>query len=208
MASKDTAIRALCKSLGKEYRVCTIDFEPVIYRDFGNGFNVEISGVYTTSKTKKATLYLWYGEEQPECLIVKTVRDVQRDEIADAVEGLLHYSYALLADGFNAGDRLSGHQLMITNCMNGEDGMKYKIFYGTEPKFSDRDLQDFSRGSYECRRLLRNRDGQLVIISKCKNESIPVWKVEYGFSCMVFGTFDEAMAFCRGKFTDLDGREV
>lgn len=41
-----------------------------------------------------------------------------------------------------------------------------------------------------------------------KNESIPVWKVEYGFSCMVFGTFDEAMAFCRGKFTDLDGREV
>ena len=81
MASKDTAIRALCKSLGKEYRVCTIDFEPVIYRDFGNGFNVEISGVYTTSKTRKATLYLWYGEEQPECLIVKTVRDVQRDEI-------------------------------------------------------------------------------------------------------------------------------
>ena len=46
MASKDTAIRALCRSLGKEYRVCTIDFEPVIYRDFGNGFNVEISGVF------------------------------------------------------------------------------------------------------------------------------------------------------------------
>ncbi len=58
MASKDTAIRALCRSLGKEYRVCTIDFEPVIYRDFGNGFNVEISGVYTTSKTRRATLYL------------------------------------------------------------------------------------------------------------------------------------------------------
>lgn len=208
MASKDTAIRALCKSLGKEYRICTIDFEPVIYRDFGNGFNVEISGVYTTSKMKKATLYLWYGEEQPECLIVKTVRDVQRDEIVDVVEGLLHYSCALLSDGFDAGDRLSGCQIEITNCMNGGDGMKYKIFYGTEPKFSDRDLRDFSRGSYECRRLLRNRDGQLVIISKCKNESIPVWKVEYGFSCMVFGTFDEAMAFCRGEFTDLDGREV
>ena len=179
----DTAIRALCRSLGKEYRVCTIDFESVIYRDFGNGFNVEISGVYTTSKTRRATLYLWYGEKQPECLIVKTVRDVQRDEIADAVEGLLHYSYALLADGFNAGDRLSGHQFKITNCMNG-------------------------RGSYECRRLLRNRRGQIAVISQCKDEDIPIWKVEYGFSCMVFGTFDEAMAFCRGKFTDLDGREV
>ena len=48
----------------------------------------------------------------------------------------------------------------------------------------------------------------IAIISQCKDEDIPVWKVEYGFSCMVFGTFDEAMAFCRGKFTDLDGREV
>lgn len=208
MASKDTAIRALCRKLGKEYRVCTIDFEPVIYRDFGNGFNVEISGVYTTSKTRKATLYLWYGEKQPECLIVKTVRDVQRDEIANAVEGLLHYSCAILADGFDAGGRPSGNQFKITNCMNGGSGMKYRIFYGTEPKFSDRDLQDFSRGSYECRRLLRNKHGQLAIISQCKDEDIPVWKVEYGFSCMVFGTFDEAMAFCRGKFTDLDGREV
>lgn len=47
--------------------------------------------------------------------------------------------------------------------------MKYKILYGTEPKFSDRDLQDFSRGSYECRRLFRNRDGHLVIISKCRS---------------------------------------
>lgn len=131
MASKDTAIRVLCKSLGKEYRVCTIDFEPVIYRDFGNGFNVEISGVYTTSKTKKATLYLWYGEEQPECLIVKTVRDVQRDEIVDVVEGLLHYSYALLSDGFDARDRLSGRQIKITNCMNGGAVMNAGGSFGT-----------------------------------------------------------------------------
>lgn len=199
MASKDATIRALCKSLGKEYRVCTIDFEPVIYRDFGNGFNVEISGVYITSKTKKAILYLWYGERQPECLIVKTVRDVQRDEIAGAVEELLHYSYAILSDGFDGGDRLSGQQSKITNCMNGGSGMKHKIFYGAEPKFSDRDLQNFSRGSYECRRLLQNKCGQLVIISLCKDEDTPIWKVEYGFSCMVFGTLDEAMAFCRGE---------
>ena len=54
------------------------------------------------------------------------------------------YSYVLLADGFDAGDGPLGHQFKITNCMNGGSGMKYRIFYGTEPKFSDRDLQDFS----------------------------------------------------------------
>ena len=59
MASRDTAIRALANSLGDEYSVCTIDLERVVYRDFGNGFNVEISGVHTASTKKKATIYLW-----------------------------------------------------------------------------------------------------------------------------------------------------
>ncbi len=40
MTSKDTAIRALCRSLGKEYRVCTIDFEPIIYRDTKMCYNL------------------------------------------------------------------------------------------------------------------------------------------------------------------------
>lgn len=55
--------------------------------------------------------------------------------------------------------RLFGHKCKITNCMNGGSGMKHKIFYRTGPKFSDQDLKDFSRGSYECRRLLQNKDG-------------------------------------------------
>lgn len=62
MSKRDTMIRALCKSLGVDYRVTTIDLERVIYRDFGNGFNVEISGMYTSSMKKKATIYLWYGD--------------------------------------------------------------------------------------------------------------------------------------------------
>lgn len=208
MASKDAAIKALCKSLGKEYRVCTIDFEPVIYRDFGNGFNVEISGVYTTSKTRKATLYLWYGETQPECMIVKTVREVAREEIAEAVERLLHYSYTLIADGFDTRDKLYRHKFPVTNCVKGGSDMRYKFFYGAEPQFSDRDLQNFSRGGYVCKKLLQNRNGQPVVISQSKDEDAPIWKVEYGFSCLVFGTFDEAMAFCKGRFTDCNGREV
>ena len=34
MSKRDTMIRALCKSLGVDYRVTTIDLERVIYRDF------------------------------------------------------------------------------------------------------------------------------------------------------------------------------
>lgn len=71
MSKRDTMIRALCKSLGVDYRVTTIDLERVIYRDFGNGFNVEISGMHTSSMKKKATIYLWYGDTMTECIIVK-----------------------------------------------------------------------------------------------------------------------------------------
>ena len=42
MSKKDIVQRELCKSLGGEYRITCIDHEPVIYRDFGNGFNVVV----------------------------------------------------------------------------------------------------------------------------------------------------------------------
>jgi len=106
MASRDTAIRALCKSLGKEYRVTNIDFERVIYRDFGNGFNVEISGVHTTSKHRKATIYLWYGENAPDCIIVDTVHDVAREDIDEVVENLLDFSNGLIASGIDTRNKV------------------------------------------------------------------------------------------------------
>ena len=56
MTKKDKAIQELCDSLGGDYKVQDIDLETCIYRDFGNGFDVEISGVYTTSQKKKATI--------------------------------------------------------------------------------------------------------------------------------------------------------
>ena len=64
MSNRDSSIRALAKKFGKDYRVTVIDLEPVVYRDFGNGFNVEISGMYTTSKLRKATIYLWHGDSR------------------------------------------------------------------------------------------------------------------------------------------------
>ncbi len=94
MASRDSSIRALAKQLGKEYRVTVIDFEPVVYRDFGNGYNVEISGMYTTSKKKKATLYLWNGDTIGSHTI-KILRGVERENIGAEVEALYEYTKTL-----------------------------------------------------------------------------------------------------------------
>ena len=64
MSKCDVNQNALCRSLGPDYRILYIDLERCIYRDFGNGFDVEISGTHTTSNRKTATVYLWYVPEK------------------------------------------------------------------------------------------------------------------------------------------------
>ena len=200
MSSKNSCIKALCKSLGAEYCVREIDLEPVIYRDFGNGFNVEVSGVYTTGTKKKATIYLWHGERQPDCIIIKTVKEVSREDIALKVEELLEYSNSLLEQGLNSRDKLFRHKFKIWNMVKGGEDMRLKVFYGSDPCITSKDMSCFSRGNYECKVLMKNRGGQPVAISQCKDEDFPVWKVEYGFSCLIFTSYDEVMDFCNGRF--------
>lgn len=204
MPSKNSCIKALCKSLGAEYCVREIDLEPVIYRDFGNGFNVEVSGVYTTGTKKKATIYLWHGDRQPECIIVKTVKEVSREDIALKVEELLVYSNSLLEQGLNNRDKLFRHKFKIWNMAKGGEGMRLKVYYGSQPNFTENDVSCFSRGNYECKALMKNKAGQLVAISQSKDKDFPIWKVEYGFSCLVFPSYDDAMGFCSGRFAKVE----
>ena len=206
--TKDGCIRALAKQLGREYRVTTIDFEPVVYRDFGNGFNVEISGVYTTGKKKRATLYLWHGDRQPECIIVKTIRDVRREDIGSEVEELFRYSQSLIKKGLDNSKAIWDWKYKITNCAKGGNAMMHKIYYGSNPKLTDSDRRCFDRGKYECKALMQTAKGKPVIISQSKDKDFPVWKVEHDFSCMVFASYDEAIAYCKGRFLGLDGKAV
>lgn len=83
-----------------------------------------------------------------------------------------------------------------------------KIYYGTKMRLSDEDRETFSRGGYECKKLLQTRKGEPVAISQSKDESFPVWKVECGTSCMVFATYREAMDYCKRRYLNLDGKEV
>ena len=52
-------LKSLRRQLGSEYRVTVIDLEYVINRDFGNGYDIEISGVNTSRTDATATIYLW-----------------------------------------------------------------------------------------------------------------------------------------------------
>ena len=84
--------------------------------------------------------------------------------------------------------------------------MRFPVFYGTKPKLSMNDVDNFSRGDYKCRVLLQTKRGAPVAISVHKD--IGIWKVTHGFSTVVFGTKAEALAYCKDRFLDLDGKAV
>ena len=97
MATCTSAQNALCKKLGKDYHICYVDLERCIYRDFGNGFNLEISCTHTVSKRKKAKLYLWFGE----CFIVRKVYGVAQEDIGTVAEELHEYTKQLIKQGYD-----------------------------------------------------------------------------------------------------------
>lgn len=99
-------IKALKDALGNKYRICVIDFEQCLYRDFGNGFNVEISGCNTNKHNAKANLYLWFGTNPPNCIMEKSVYGIEMtaNAIDKAVEELHTYSQSLLEQGYNKGE--------------------------------------------------------------------------------------------------------
>ena len=102
MANAITMQNQLRKSLGKEYEIKFIDLERVIYRDFGNGFNVEISCTRTVRLTKPANIYLWFGNS---CL-VKSVFRVPRENIGTVVDELFASTQRWLKEGYDTSDKL------------------------------------------------------------------------------------------------------
>lgn len=107
MNAADLSIQDLAKSLGEEYTVREIDLEQVVYRDFGNGFNVEISGMHTTRASAKASIYLWYGDKQFSCSIILSVHNVSRVEIGANVDALHEISEILANNNMSRDDMIA-----------------------------------------------------------------------------------------------------
>ena len=94
-SKKDYAQDKLCRELGKEYRILFIDGERCIFRDFGNNFDVEISGTHTTSKRKKALIFLWYDGR----FTVTCIKEVPFSEIGNVADKLYNYTCELYRSG-------------------------------------------------------------------------------------------------------------
>ena len=99
----DYAQDKLCKGLGDRYRILCIDDERCIYRDFGNKFDVEISGTNTTSTRKKANIYLWYDGR----FTVTCIQAVPFSEISNVVDKLYNYTCELCRTGAATEENLS-----------------------------------------------------------------------------------------------------
>ena len=84
--------------------------------------------------------------------------------------------------------------------------MSFRFFYGSKPKLTQRDAENFSRNGYECNLLLQEKSGKPVAV--CRNKELDIWKVQYGCSQVFFSSYAEALAFCKGRFFDLDGKMV
>lgn len=101
-----THMRRLCEKLGAKYSIGVIDLESVIYRDLGNGYDIEVSEVNTTSQRKKATIYLWRNKK----VIVRAFKGVPQDSIDKYVEELKSFAEDLTEDDFDGGGFYKGER--------------------------------------------------------------------------------------------------
>lgn len=76
--------------LGAKYCEKVIDLERCVYRDFGNGYDIEISGLDNKKRNPKVTIYLWCKKERVE--IVKSVSDVDMKDVHSEVEKLYEWT--------------------------------------------------------------------------------------------------------------------
>lgn len=82
-------IKDLCKFLGDEYEVVIIDFEYVIYRNFGNGYEIEVSGANTNSKNKPVTIFLWCTAPMN---VIGCINGVPQNDIAECIDFMYIFS--------------------------------------------------------------------------------------------------------------------
>lgn len=70
-------IKELCAKLGSDYSIKVFDFENVIYRNLGNGYDIEVSRLDNNKKTMNATIYVW-KMDPPQ--VIDTIRNINSFE--------------------------------------------------------------------------------------------------------------------------------
>ena len=82
--------------------------------------------------------------------------------------------------------------------------MFHRLIYHKKAPISQANLRDFSTKNYTCVKLMRTNRGKPVAILESNDTKNWHWRVQYGFSCLVFKTYAEAVKFCRDRFSELE----
>ena len=69
----------LCDKCGQGYILKNIDFEQCVYKDFGNGYDVEISLV--SKRGMLASIYVWHKDIDGRYSVVKTMHEVHHTDL-------------------------------------------------------------------------------------------------------------------------------
>lgn len=67
-------IKEICADLGQPYKIVTMDLENVIYRNLGNGYDFEVSGLDNGKSSFNAKLYIW--DNRNGSRIIETISDI------------------------------------------------------------------------------------------------------------------------------------
>ena len=78
-----------------------------------------------------------------------------------------------------------------------------KFFYGQEAKLTAMDKRLFDRNGFICTDILTTDKGEPMIISGRHEDG--TWKLQYGFSTILFSGRKEALNYCRKRFPGLKG---
>ena len=84
------------KYLGSNYSVKNIDLENVIYRDLGNGFDFEISGLDNSKHSFNASVYVWNTKNGSK--VVETIHNINSKESLNETLNTLNQKYQNIPD--------------------------------------------------------------------------------------------------------------
>lgn len=86
-------LKAICEKLGNQYSIRLFDLEQVIYRDFGNGYDVEVSGLNHNNEKFNATIYVW-NKKKP--VIIEKFKNINSFEMLENTLSEITAKYSAL----------------------------------------------------------------------------------------------------------------
>ena len=84
--------------------------------------------------------------------------------------------------------------------------MKFRFYYGTKPQFDHMDAMNYEHKGFLGHSIMMTRNGKPVILAY--NSELDIWSILHDFTTVYFGSYNEALRYCSGRFYTTEGKEV